>query len=348
MASASPQPNWQPISRLPLIAEMITGMAAQTADFLQTMRQAENQPYLLDDATVNRVIAVYTEQRDDLWLYEEQIRRWQAGRPTSGQLAEIDRLTHSLTTVRADLSAILDLAQRLKSGTINAVLARSDLELGIEALMGRPTSAPAKPSANKSQPPEATPPETTPEGDDEYDFLDGERLTPTMRALLQVADCLVSPAPIPRILLVAPLAPHAAPEGQAAIAALLRLGWLAAPTSHTLQLTSQARTFLARRHSEEQTQITVVQALCNLFPQLIEQRDIVALKLLEPHLLALAQSWDHRDDHYALALNLTAGMYLNVFGSAEQARPYLDRAAALDAALDTGPSAPRPLHTGRR
>lgn len=139
MAAPTPEPNWQPIAQLPMIAWAITGMADAAVAQVGNLRQAEERPHVLDDATVGRVIAAYTEQQGDLWLYEEQLRRWEAGPLTAAQRAEIAGLTQRLAGLRADIATILDLARRLKPHTIDAVLSRSDLELGLDALLGNLT-----------------------------------------------------------------------------------------------------------------------------------------------------------------------------------------------------------------
>ncbi|NTU79524.1 MAG: hypothetical protein HGA45_08995 [Chloroflexales bacterium] len=347
MTPPHPEPNWQPLSQLPTIVWAITGMADEAVDMLGSLREAAPKPHVLDDATVDRVIRLYTEQQGDLWLYEEQLRRWQAGKLTAAQRVEIAGLTQRLAGLRANIAAILDLAAYLKPRTIEAVLGRSDEELALDILTGNlapPWAVPqASPAGGGAPSPESSPAES-----DEYDFLDGERLTTTMRALLQVADCFVSQAPIPHLLLLAPLAPHAVPEGSAALASLLRLGWITTPTPITALLTSQSRAFLATRHSEEQIQITAVQALCTTVSTLMGARDEAMLRLVEPHLLALADAWQPRNDHYALALNLTAGTYLTAFGDAQRARPYMERASALDAVLGTSPARPTRTRRGRR
>lgn len=71
-------PNWQPITQLPLIASLIDGRLESAAEQYQTLQPARTRPHVLDDYTVGRVITVFTTQRDDLWLFEEQLRRWQA------------------------------------------------------------------------------------------------------------------------------------------------------------------------------------------------------------------------------------------------------------------------------
>lgn len=157
-----------------------------------------------------------------------------------------------------------------------------------------------------------------------------------MRALLQAADCFVSPEPIPHMLLLAPLVPRALPEGRAAIDALQEQGWLIIPAPGTALLTPKGRAFLATRHSDEEIQVMVVQGLCVTASKLVAERDEAALRGVEPHLRALADAWAPRGDRYALALSLAMATYLNAFAGPEEASPYLERARALDAALGAG------------
>jgi signal transduction histidine kinase len=94
-----------------------------------------DRPQVLDDATVERSIKLHTEQRDFLWVFAEQLARWRNEQPTDAQRRELDRLEEQLERLRAVLDDILALAKELKQGTIERVLAKSDLELGLEALL---------------------------------------------------------------------------------------------------------------------------------------------------------------------------------------------------------------------
>lgn len=345
MAPTDPQPTWQPISQLLTIAWAITGMADEAADMLGSLREARPKPHVLDDATVDRVIRLYTEQRDDLWLYEEQLRRWQAGKLTASQRQKIAGLSLRLGRLRANIAEILELAAYLKPRTIDAVMARSDEELALDILTGvRPSPWSASPnSAPKSA---AGPDEADEFGAGDLDlFTGGELLTPTMRALIHIAGCLERQAPIPLALLIAPLAPHAGPNAPEALVALGQGGWLSAPSLTTAQLTPKGRALLDANPPEESTQRTVIQALCGLLGQLMRERDEATLGLVEPHLLALANAWAPRDDEHALMLCLGTGTYLTLFGDAQRARPYLDRAMVLDAAFNL--SQPKPAKPPR-
>lgn len=130
-----PAPTWQPLTALPLIASLIDGELADAQEHHATLLSVRDQPYVLDDATVERSIKLHTEQRDFLGVFAEQLARWRHERPTDAQRRELDRLDGQLERLRAVLSAILELAKELKQGTIERVLAKSDLEFGIETLM---------------------------------------------------------------------------------------------------------------------------------------------------------------------------------------------------------------------
>ena len=133
-----PTPTWQPITQLPLIGSLIDGMLESAEEQDRTLEQARPMPHVLDDYTVQRVIGVYTTQRDDLWLFEEQLRRWAAESLTAAQRQEVTRLTGQVARLRQVITAILTLADELKRGTIEQVLAKSDAQLGLEVLLRRP------------------------------------------------------------------------------------------------------------------------------------------------------------------------------------------------------------------
>ena len=103
---------------------------------LELLQPARSQPYLLDDATVARVIGVHHDQAGDLDLFQNQADRWKASPDlTEAQRAGIAAYEALIAQLRQVNSEVLAVAAELADGTIETVLARSDLELGIEALM---------------------------------------------------------------------------------------------------------------------------------------------------------------------------------------------------------------------
>ncbi len=130
-----PRPEFQPISQLPLIAHVIDSMLESAAETGQALEEARPKPYVLDDATVNRVLRVYTTQQNDLWLYDEQLKRWGALPLTATQRQEVKCLVSQLARLRQVIAANLALANEMKGGTIEQVLGKSDAELGLEFLL---------------------------------------------------------------------------------------------------------------------------------------------------------------------------------------------------------------------
>ena len=136
--SQSPTPNWQPIGFLPELAPMVDGMLESAEEVYQSLQQAQTRgAHVLDDYTVGRVRDVHGTQRNDLWLYEEQLVRWGHADPTSAQRQEIDRLTHQLERLRSVLTLTLALTDELKEGTIDKIMAKSDVEIAIDVLSGK-------------------------------------------------------------------------------------------------------------------------------------------------------------------------------------------------------------------
>jgi hypothetical protein len=129
------QPHWQPISMLPTLATHIDGMLESDVEQYQMLLEARGKPHVLDDYTVNRVKQVFTTQRNDFWLFEEQLKRWQSEPLTDEQRAEVARLVEQMNKLRENNTNVLALADELSKGTIEKVMAKSDAELGLEFLM---------------------------------------------------------------------------------------------------------------------------------------------------------------------------------------------------------------------
>jgi hypothetical protein len=129
--SSSDAVNWQPISQMPLIATMIDSALSYTKEHLQTLTAAQAQPHVLDDATVDRSVRVHTEQLAFVDIYDRQLRRWQAERPSVAQKRELDRLETQNRHLREVTVDVLATAQELRKGarsTASAPSAAADPE----------------------------------------------------------------------------------------------------------------------------------------------------------------------------------------------------------------------------
>jgi len=116
---------------------MIDGLLDEAEKQYANLEACRSKPHVLDDYTAHRVTKVYSDQAEDLLLYEEQLSRWKSLNLDTPQRQEVDRLAAQVPTIRERITAILALAEELKKGTIETVLAKSDFEIGMEFLLGK-------------------------------------------------------------------------------------------------------------------------------------------------------------------------------------------------------------------
>jgi hypothetical protein len=135
--NTSENPTWQPITALPLIAAMIDDGLKNAEDHLRTLEESRERPHRLDDATVARVIEVFGADAEYHWLFEQQLARWKKDHLTPAQAGEVTRLTAQLEKHRTVVASIPSLAEYLKTRTIESILRKDDIELGIEVLSGK-------------------------------------------------------------------------------------------------------------------------------------------------------------------------------------------------------------------
>lgn len=130
-----PQPIWHSIESMPILAGLIDGELIEVKEQYSNLLKARNRPYVLNDAIVQRTINVFTEQFDYIWVFEAQLLKWKEEEPlTPIQQKEVDRLQEKLKELSKSLTDLLALAEELKTGTIEKVMGKSDLELGLEYL----------------------------------------------------------------------------------------------------------------------------------------------------------------------------------------------------------------------
>ena len=129
--------QWQPLSALPAVTKDVDEQFVNTRAHYAHLLQAQDRPYVLDDALVGRVVRVVTEQLEGLAVYREQVTRWYQGAPTAAQFLALEQLTHKLDRWHEVLQSQLALAKEISAGTIDKVLATSDFELGAALLSGQ-------------------------------------------------------------------------------------------------------------------------------------------------------------------------------------------------------------------
>jgi hypothetical protein len=133
---ANDQLNWQPISQMMLIASMIDTSLNDTREHLATSTKAQAKPHVLDDATIDRIERVHSEQMEFVDIYTQQISRWRGEKPSASQARALDQMATQNKQLRDVTADVLALAGELRKGTIERVLGMSDVELGLQSLLG--------------------------------------------------------------------------------------------------------------------------------------------------------------------------------------------------------------------
>lgn len=128
------KPDLQPINMLSTIAELIDGQYADSIEFVTIAREARSRPHVMDDSSVNHIERVYNERVEWIEVYRAQLAYWRAAPLTRAQRGEIDRLAGVVDADSAIVDEVLKAAAEIRAGTIERVLAKSDLELGMDAL----------------------------------------------------------------------------------------------------------------------------------------------------------------------------------------------------------------------
>jgi hypothetical protein len=82
------------------------------------------------------MLQVYGEQHAFLWVYDEQVMRWQREVLTNEQRLMLEGMAQQLIELNSALTEILSMADAFKGKTIESILGKSDLEIAMEFLSG--------------------------------------------------------------------------------------------------------------------------------------------------------------------------------------------------------------------
>jgi len=130
-------PQWQPSGNVFLVGPLIAGMLDGIQEQYTTLVEARPTPHILNDYTVGRLVEVYPKQRDDLWLWDEQLTRWSGEALNVIRRRAVERLHGQMAALHKVVDDILALADEWGRGTIETVPTRDDAEMGLEMLCAR-------------------------------------------------------------------------------------------------------------------------------------------------------------------------------------------------------------------
>ncbi len=137
MAEREQEQNFYPISEIGFIGSLIDERVHDFDQLRRDLSRAQDQPHMLDDATVDRIHLVHTESLELASSFDNQLDRWSGlGTLTPGQRAEVSRLQQQMVRYRDGCQHIIAMAEGLKKDTIDAILRMSDEEVGRAVLSG--------------------------------------------------------------------------------------------------------------------------------------------------------------------------------------------------------------------
>ncbi len=126
------EPMWRPVSDV----AMLTDVARQSVEFanehLNTIRDAG--PYQLDDATVARMLRVWNESSDMNQVFAQQGHRWRQELTSRSSAQAVAAYCALVDEERVLVDEILAITHKLETVTIERLLAKSDLEVALDAL----------------------------------------------------------------------------------------------------------------------------------------------------------------------------------------------------------------------
>jgi len=135
--SPKPKPTWHDISFLPLIGSTIDDMLEENNIQYQNFLAARDKPHVFNDEIIERSLKLYTDQLEDHWVFEEQLKRWQKEKITTEQSKEIKKLLKQSDKLKKVTKELLDMAHEFEPNTIDKILAKDDMELALEVLSGK-------------------------------------------------------------------------------------------------------------------------------------------------------------------------------------------------------------------
>jgi hypothetical protein len=128
------EPNWQPISRLAELTEHMQAGVEMAEEQLALLGESVDQPYRIDDALLARAKKAFTTTKSDLVeLFGPQGERWAALGLGATRRKDVAAYQALVARELELVEQILALCEELKDSTIEALMRKSDLDIGIEA-----------------------------------------------------------------------------------------------------------------------------------------------------------------------------------------------------------------------
>lgn len=113
-------------------------MLCSGQDLLNSLEKAKSKPHVLDDATLQHVQRVYTDQQHEIKLYQSLSSQWLKEKiKTPQQKDRLKEFTSKIEAVVCLNKRIFFLVDFFKAHTIEKILKKNDFELAMELLTGK-------------------------------------------------------------------------------------------------------------------------------------------------------------------------------------------------------------------
>lgn len=129
--------RWQPIAMAATMRAAIEEEVHVFESLMERLRPVVATPHVLDDATVDRVVAMCERALELAPVHEAQSARWQDANATPQQQRDAEGFAKGAARNKFLAQELLGLAQQLREGTIDRIVGLSDQELGLAYLSGR-------------------------------------------------------------------------------------------------------------------------------------------------------------------------------------------------------------------
>ena len=115
---------------------MLTEIVRQGVDHARDQHEllARTGPYSLDDATVTQMLRVWDETFEWTGVHAEQGARWHRDASDAATEVAVAEYNALVQQERRIVVEILEIARKLEGATIETLMAKSDLEVGVDAL----------------------------------------------------------------------------------------------------------------------------------------------------------------------------------------------------------------------
>lgn len=134
------EPTWRPLDDVAMLTEIARQGVEHASDQHELLTQAG--PYQLNDVTVARMLRVWNETLEWTGVHAEQGARWHQEATDTATEAAVGEYNALVQQERLLVVEILEMAHNLEAVTIEKLMAKSDLEIGLDALTNPRMRAP--------------------------------------------------------------------------------------------------------------------------------------------------------------------------------------------------------------